>query len=181
VTAKPSREADQMNWLRSIIHVVLLYLFLGFIITAFRPTPRSIITKCFQRESQRFNKSLALLICCILAFVAVVIWPIIWITNIRAAGAPENLPPNKEQLSLFGGGNGDSFETAVVVNADNSFVGVEAEYAYIASQCGEPHKDWKLQSQGLRVHRGKFYDVLTIVLSSGETRTFYFDITNFTS
>jgi hypothetical protein len=92
-----------MNWLRSIIHVVPLYLFLGFIITAFRPTPRSIITKCFQRESQRFNKSLALLICCIISLIAVAPWPIIWITNIRAAAAVENLPPNKEQLSLFGG------------------------------------------------------------------------------
>jgi hypothetical protein len=80
---------------------------------------------------------------------------------------------------LFGGGNGDSFETAVVVNTDNSFVGVEAEYAYIANRCGEPHKEWKLQSQGLREQGGKAYDVLTIALSSGETRTFYFDIAKF--
>jgi hypothetical protein len=76
-------------------------------------------------------------------------------------------------------GNGDSFETAVVVNADNSFVGVEAEYAYISSQCGEPHKDWKLQSQGLCDRGGKPYDVLTIALSGGATRTFYFDIAKF--
>jgi len=25
--------------------------------------------------------------------------------------------------------------------------GVEAEYVYIASQCGQPYKDWKLQPQ----------------------------------
>jgi hypothetical protein len=97
--------------------------------------------------------------------------------NIRAAAAEENLPCDRKQLSLFGGGNGDSFETAVVVNADNSFVGVEAEYAYIANQCGQPYKDWKLQSQGLQEHKDKPYDVLTIALSSGEARTFYFDIT----
>jgi hypothetical protein len=244
-----------------------------------------------RQESQRFNKRLALLICCIVGFVAVVIWPVIWITNIRAASSEEktlaeikahliargrnitetegvlrtyycfildqinkvarergeklsysairkisleyidmwieateaklglgflsalnhrmeiyraeglqallqflregqaleqmqqpatqNLPPNKEQLSLFGGGNGDSFETAVIVNADNSFVGVEAEYAYIANQCGQPSKDWKLESQGLREHGGKPYDVLTIALSGGATRTFYFDIAEF--
>jgi hypothetical protein len=75
--------------------------------------------------------------------------------------------------------NGDSFQTAVVVNADNSFIGVKAEYGYIGNQCGEPHKDWRLQSQGLRQHEGKAYDVLTIALSSGETRTFYFDIAKF--
>jgi hypothetical protein len=111
--------------------------------------------------------------------IAVALWPIIWITNIRAAAAVENLPPNKEQLSLFGGGNGDSFETAVVIDAKNPLVGVEAEYAYIANQCGERHKDWKLESQGLQEHGGKPYDVLTIALSGGATKTFYFDITNF--
>jgi hypothetical protein len=102
-----------------------------------------------------------------------------WITNIRAAAAVENLPPNKKQPGLFGGGDGDSFKTAIVVNADNSFLGVEAEYAYIANQCGQPSKDWKLESQGLREHGGKPYDVLTIALSGGATRTFYFDIANF--
>jgi hypothetical protein len=287
VTAEPSRESDQMNSLGSIIHVVLLYLLLGFIITAFRPTPRSILRQGFRRASQTFNKALAVLLLCVVAFLAVVLWPIIWITNIHTASSDkktlaeikthltgrgrnitesdevlwtyyqfivdqldkvakergerlrssavkavslsylamkednlgfgwhvmlnrgleiyraegvqallqflreeqpleqtqeptaQTLLPYRKQLSLFGGGSGDSFETAVVVNADNSFVGVEAEYAYIANQCGEPHKDWSLESQGLREHGGKPYDVLTIALSSGETRTFYFDIAKF--
>ena len=168
-----------MNCLRTVIHLLLLYLFLGVIVTALRPTPQSVIRQCLRRESQKFNKSLALVICCIVSIIAVAIWPIIWIMNIRAAVAEENLPRDRKQLSLFGGGNGDSFETAVVINADNSFIGVEAEYAYIANRCGEPHKEWKLQSQGLRAHGGKAYDVLTIALSSGETRTFYFDIAKF--
>src|SRR5205823_9433591 len=103
-------------------------------------TPRSAIKDGFLRESQRSNKGLAFLICCFVTFLAVALWPIIWITNIRSAAAAEDLPVKKEQLSLFGGGSGESFETAVVVNADNSFVGVEAEYAYIANQCGEPYK-----------------------------------------
>jgi hypothetical protein len=179
VTAEPSRESDQMNWLGTITHLVLLYLFFGVIVTAFRPTPLSLIRQCLRHESQRFNKTLAVLICCIISLIAVALWPIIWITNIRAAAAAENLRFQKEQLSVFGDGNGDSFETAVVVNADNSFVGVEAEYAYIANQCGEPYKDWKLQSQRLLEHAGKPYDVLTIALSGGATKTFYFDIENF--
>ena len=276
-----------MNWLGTVIHLVLTYLFLGVIVTAFRPTSRSILKEGFRRESQRFNKALAVLVLCVVTFVAVAVWPIIWIANVRAASsekellaeiktrliensrnitesdevlwtyyqfivhqleqvakergerlwssavkdvslsymavkednlgfewhlmlnrgmeiyraeglqallqflregqaleqmqqpATQNPQPNKEQLSLFGGGNGDSFETAVVVNAHNSLVGIEAEYAYIANQCGQPSKDWKLESQGLREHGGKPYDVLTIALSGGATRTFYFDITNF--
>jgi hypothetical protein len=91
----------------------------------------------------------------------------------------EILTANMEQPNLFDGGRGDSFETAVVVNAQNQLVGVQAEYTYIANQCGQPHKDWKLQWQGLQEHGGKAYDVLTIALNSGETRTFYFDIAKF--
>ena len=267
--------------------MVLLYLFLGIIVTAVRPTSRSILRDGFRRESQRFNKALAVLLLCVVTFVAVALWPIIWITNIRAASSEKELLAeikmhliengrnitesdeilstyyqfivhqldkvakergerlrssavkavslsylamkqdnlgfgwhvmlnsgleiyraegvqallqflreeqpleqaqeptaqtllrDKKQPALFGGGNGDSFETAVIVNADNSFVGVEAEYAYVANQCGEPHKDWNLESQGLRERGGKPYDVLTIALSGGATRTFYFDITNF--
>ena len=277
---------NQMDWLGTVIHLVLLYLCLGILVTAFRPRSRSILREGFRRESQRFNKALAILLLCVVAFLAVALWPIIWVANIRAASSEKELlaeikrhliengrnitatdgllltyyqfivdqldkmakergeklpgsavkdvslsymamkqdnlgfgwhvmlnrgleiyraegvqallqflreeqpleqtqeptaqtllPDEKQQLSPFGGGAGDSFETAVVVNTDNSFVGVEAEYAYIANQCGQPYKDWKLQSQGLQEHKDKPYDVLTIVLSSGETRTFYFDIT----
>ena len=85
----------------------------------------------------------------------------------------------KQQPSLFSGGNGDSFESAVVINADNSDIGVQAEYDYIASQCGKPQRDWKAQKQGLQKHDGKPYDVLAIVLSDGHLRTFYFDIASF--
>jgi hypothetical protein len=267
--------------------LILVYLSLGMIVTAFRPTSRSILRQGFRRASQTFNKALAVLLLCVVAFLAVVGWPIIWIANIRAASSEKELLAeikthliengrnitesdevlwtyyqfivhqldkvakergerlrssavkavslsylvmkqdnlgfawhvmlnrgleiyraegvqallqflreeqpleqtqeltaqtllrDKKQLSLFGGGNGDSFATAVVVDAKNPLVGVEAEYAYIANQCGEPHKDWKLESQGLREHGGKPYDVLTIALSSGGTRTFYFDIANF--
>jgi len=76
-----------MNCLRTVIHLVLLYLFLGVIVTALRPTPRSIIRHCLRRESQKLNKTLALLICCIISFIAVALWPIIWVTNIVLAGA----------------------------------------------------------------------------------------------
>jgi len=87
VTAEPFARSDQMNWLGTVIHVVLLYLCLGVIVTALRPTPRSLIRQGFRRESQRFNKTLALVICCIISVIAIVLWPIIWVTNIRAASS----------------------------------------------------------------------------------------------
>ena len=39
-----------------------------------------------------------------------------------------NLFQRKEQPSLFSGGNGESLETAVIVDMDDSFAGVQAEY-----------------------------------------------------
>jgi hypothetical protein len=74
-----------------IILLILLYLFLGIIVTAFRPTSRSILRQGFRRESQRFNKALAVLLLCVVTFVAVALWPIIWIANVRAASSEKGL------------------------------------------------------------------------------------------
>jgi hypothetical protein len=76
-----------MNWLGTVIHLVLLYLCLGVIVTALRPTPRSLISQCLRHESQRFNKALALVLFCVVSFLAVALWPMIWIANIALAGA----------------------------------------------------------------------------------------------
>ena len=85
----------------------------------------------------------------------------------------------KQRPRLVSGGSGDSFQTAVVIHADSSFIGVKVEYAYIADQCGEPQTDWKVQSQRLEHFDGRPFDVLTVALSGGETRSFYFDISSF--
>jgi hypothetical protein len=45
----------------------------------------------FRRESQRFNKALAILLLCVVAFLAVALWPIIWVTNIRTASSEKEL------------------------------------------------------------------------------------------
>jgi hypothetical protein len=71
----------------TIIHLVLLYLLLGVIATAGRPTIRSVIREGFRRQSQRFNNGLVLLMACFVIFAAVGLWPLIWITNIRAASS----------------------------------------------------------------------------------------------
>jgi hypothetical protein len=75
----------------TIIHLVLLYLLFGVIATAGRPTIRSVIREGSRRESQRFNKGLVLLMACFVIFAAVGLWPLIWITNIRAASSRGDL------------------------------------------------------------------------------------------
>ena len=90
-----------------------------------------------------------------------------------------NFFKRKEATSLFSGGNGGSFETAVVINADHSGAGVQAEYAFVTSQCGQRRTDWEMELQKLQEHNGKPHDVLNIRLSNGQLRIFYFDVSKF--
>ena len=85
----------------------------------------------------------------------------------------------KERLTLFTGGDGSSFERVVIINCDTHDAGLDAEYAYVASQCGEQQRDWKVQEQSLQEHDGRPHDVLVVALTSGGVRTFHFDIGNF--
>jgi hypothetical protein len=85
-----------------------------------------------------------------------------------------NLFKPKGRPTSFSGGNGDSFESAVIVDADNASARVQAEQDYIARQCGQAQKDWKVMGNRLQEHEGKLYDVLVIGLANGQVRTFHF-------
>lgn len=80
---------------------------------------------------------------------------------------------------FYGGGNGESFDNAIVINIPHPFIGVHAEYLFIENNFGKRGKDWQLENQALSFHNGRYYDVLKIKLTSGETKVFYFDISNF--
>lgn len=96
-----------------------------------------------------------------------------------ASQTPNAAAHSPEEHPVFSGGNGDSLETAVVINAANSVAGVQAEYAYLESHCGETRSKWGMQSQRLQEHDGRRFDVMTVVLSGGQSRTFYFDVSRF--
>jgi hypothetical protein len=85
----------------------------------------------------------------------------------------------KPKQPLYSGGDGKSIETAVVIGARSSMVGVSAEYEYVGARHGKRNVDWKLESQALINQDGKSYDVLKINLNDGESKTYYFDITQF--
>lgn len=78
---------------------------------------------------------------------------------------------------VYSGGNGDSADTAVIINVTNSMAGIPAEYAYVQQQCGQKDVDWTLETQMQASQGGKEFDVMTVALKAGGTRTFWFDIT----
>lgn len=77
--------------------------------------------------------------------------------------------------------DGLSLATALVIRAENSWIGVGMEYEYIIARHGQMYEDWTLKSQRLfpRDDTGCTYDQLNIVLNDGQELSYFFDITDF--
>jgi len=74
----------------------------------------------------------------------------------------------------FAGGDGSSFEKAIVVKGANEETGVKAEYAYLAQH----FPGYRFSKQSLVQRVGRAYDVLEFSTPDGP-HTIYFDITDF--
>jgi hypothetical protein len=69
--------------------------------------------------------------------------------------------------------------SAIVIAETDSAAGVAAEYAHIERECGERGVDWTLGLQMKTAHATQDYDMITVDLRDGASRTFWFDITAF--
>lgn len=83
------------------------------------------------------------------------------------------------KLPKISGGDGLTLDSAVIIDATNSILGVVAEYSYIQSLYGKRDKDWSLIFRELEDYNSKIYEVFTIELSDGNSKKIYFDITSF--
>lgn len=77
------------------------------------------------------------------------------------------------------GGNGDSVEEAVVINAPNSEIGIPLVYDYLARRFGMQGRDWHFRKQSLLQEKGRCYDRLDVTLADGAERSVFFDISAF--
>ncbi|MHA1973741.1 MAG: hypothetical protein ACTSW1_12145 [Candidatus Hodarchaeales archaeon] len=76
--------------------------------------------------------------------------------------------------------SGETMEEAIIIlEAENSFIGVNFEYEYLDKKYGKQNIDWKLISQALYEKDGKMYDLLYIELSDGSKKSIYFDVNDF--
>ena len=70
---------------------------------------------------------------------------------------------------------GLTIETAIVLeDATSELNGVSAEHAYTSKH----YPGWRWKTQSLVEHEGRPHDVIELVGPNGETKTIYFDITN---
>ncbi|MBD3346977.1 MAG: hypothetical protein GF401_18135 [Chitinivibrionales bacterium] len=90
--------------------------------------------------------------------------------------------PRKKAEIVYGGGNGESYEEAVIIEgARNQKEGVAAEYDFIAEIYGKKGKDWKVTAQSMSKEGNKIFDIVEIRILDTEDRYFYyFDITDCT-
>jgi hypothetical protein len=75
----------------------------------------------------------------------------------------------------YAGGDGSSFERAIVIKASDEKTGVDAEYAYIARH----YPGYRRGRQGLADRKGHAFDILDFTTKEGKKHTLYFDITSF--
>jgi hypothetical protein len=75
--------------------------------------------------------------------------------------------------------NGESFEEAIVIQAQSSMDGVPKEYEWLEKRFGRQGQDWVMRSQALSGHANRVYDIIAIQLADGSDKQIYFDITDF--
>jgi hypothetical protein len=115
-----------------------------------------------------------------------VLWPVAWFNagksekkqSARQAAQLERLRPFWRMQSAitapvkYAGGDGSSFEDAVVVIGGTILSGPHAEYAYL-----ERHfPGYECREQRVRQHKGRTFDVLQFTTTAGEKKVMHFDI-----
>ncbi len=82
---------------------------------------------------------------------------------------------NTTQTTVSASQDGSSFENAVVITEKSETTGVTAEYKWLK----EHYPGYKTESQSLNYNNKKPYDIINIILSNGDKKKVYFDISNF--
>ena len=80
----------------------------------------------------------------------------------------------------YKGGDGSSKEKGIIIfGAKNEFEGVDAEYTWLEQKYGNAEVDWEMIDQTLLDEGDRQFDLLRRKFLSGETKEFWFDITEF--
>jgi hypothetical protein len=184
-----------MNDLLSIRNLIVAYLIIGTTVCFVHPLLRRQLRESFQdltsldvRIAAIFLKPLiALLVlslCCVL-------WPIAWLragisekkTQQRIDAQLEKLRPFARIYSAmnkpvrYAGGDGSSFEQAVILVGATLMSGPRAEHDFV----NRNYVGYEFLRQSLKERNGRAYDTLEFMTAEGEIKIFYFDISGYFS
>jgi len=176
--------------LLSVRNVIVGYLVIGAVVSFVHPLLRKGLRESFHdlttldlRFAAIFLKSLIGLLVLLLHCV---LWPIAWFNAGKsekkaqqAADAQlEKLRPFARIYSAmhapvtYAGGDGSSFEQAVILVGVTLLSGPRAEHDFI----GRRYPGYEFRKQSLKEQNGRTYDVLEFTIADGENKTLYFDI-----
>lgn len=71
--------------------------------------------------------------------------------------------------------DGLSYEKAIVINKSNESEGIKAEYEWLTKN----YPGYKSKGQSLNYYKNKPYDIIEITTAEGQSKTLYFDISEF--
>jgi len=73
------------------------------------------------------------------------------------------------------GGDGSSYEQAIIINETHESPGTAAEYSWLSVHY--PH--YRTAGQALAFNEKKPYDIISVITHDGKTLSVYFDISKF--
>lgn len=95
-----------------------------------------------------------------------------WELRTYSKAAPGGVKPPSPS---YAGGDGSSFERAVIVTAATEDAGVDAEHVYLDRH----FPGSKRESQAFVNREKRVFDILRFTDKTGQKRTIYFDVTSF--
>jgi hypothetical protein len=118
-----------------------------------------------------------------------VLWPIAWLrvgkseekTREATDAQLERLHPFAQVYSkmnasvTYAGGDGSSFEQAVILVGATLLSGPRAEHDFIKRN----YAGYEFRQQSLKEQNGRAYDALEFMTADGEIKTIYFDISGY--
>ena len=179
--------------LQAFANVIVGYLAIGAVVSLVHPLLRRQLRESLHDLTNIDVRIAAIflkpLICILVFLLYCVLWPIAWLNAGKsekkaqqAADAQlERLRPFAQIYSkinapvTYAGGDGSSFEQAVVLVGATLLSGPRAEHDFIKRN----YVGYEFRKQSLKQQNGRTYDALEFMTVDGEIKTIYFDISGY--
>lgn len=179
--------------LASVRNVIVGYLAIGAAVCFIHPLLRLQLRKSVEDLTDVDLRLAAILLKPLLGFLVLslycVLWPIAWLragkseekTRQATDAQLEKLRPFAQIYSAmnapvrYAGGDGSSFEQAVVLVGATLLSGPRAEHDFV----NRNYVGYEFREQSLKQQNGRTYDALEFMTADGEIKTIYFDISGY--
>jgi hypothetical protein len=184
---------DSLLDLVSVRNAIVGYLAIGVVVCFVHPLLRRQLRQSFEDLTDVDLRFAAIFLKPLLGFLVLslycVLWPIAWLragkseekTRQATDAQLEKLRPFAQiysamnALVTYAGGDGSSFEQAVILVGATLLSGPRAEHDFI----GRRYPGYEFHKQSLKEQNGRTYDALEFMTADGEIKTMYFDISGY--